>query len=42
MNWLLWTHALAFVAGAVLYGFYARKIKRWTSEELEKLRLKLS
>ncbi len=41
MNWLVWTHGIAFVAGAMLYGLYARKIKRWTQEELEKLRLKL-
>ena len=40
MKWLVWTHVIAFVAGAVLYGLYARKIKLWTQEELEKLRLK--
>jgi membrane associated rhomboid family serine protease len=41
MNWLIWTHLAAFIAGVVLYGLYARKIKLWTREELEKLRLKL-
>ncbi len=40
MNWLVWTHVSAFVAGAVLYALYARKIKLWTQEEIEKLRVK--
>ncbi len=40
MNWLVWTHVGAFLAGAVLYDLYARKLRRWTQEELEKLRLK--
>ncbi len=40
MNWLIWTHVIAFIGGAVLYALYARKIKLWTREEIEKLLVK--
>ncbi len=40
MKWLIFTHVLAFAGGAIVYAFYARKVKMWTLGEIENLKRK--